>query len=242
MKENYEQDLAYVHHVGFDFFAKGAAPYIIDKVNRIGNGGRQVVDLGCGSGVLAKELTRAGLDVVGFDQSPAMIKIAKKLAPKARFVCDSFLDAEIPDCDVITSTGECLNYLFDGRVSRHSLRKLFRRVYASLTPGGLFLFDVAEPGRAVEPLARPIEGKDWAILLTVDENKKTSVLTRRIVTFRKVGQLYRRTVETHRLKLHRGVDLAADLRSIGFRVRLVRRYGEMVLRPGHVGVIARKPR
>ncbi len=242
MRENYEPDLAYIHHVGFDSFARGAVPFIVENVRRFGNGGRRVVDLGCGSGLLARQLVRRGFDVTGIDQSCAMISIARGQAPGARFVCGSFLDVDLPGCDAVTSTGECLNYLFDGRVSRRALKQLFRRVYACLDPGGLFIFDVAEPGRGMGPAQRHFEGGDWSILLTIDENRKTSTLTRRIVTFRKAGKLYRRTMETHRLKLYRSSALAGDLRSIGFRVRTVRRYGRMDLHPGHVGFVARKAR
>ncbi len=241
MNDHYASDLAYIHHVGFDFYAKGAAPFIVDQLRSAGNGGRRVVDLGCGSGLLAKAFIRRGYDVVGIDQSAAMIKLARKQVPKAKFICGSFLDVALPEADAFTSTGECLNYLFDGRIKRATLRTLFRRIYDRLTPGGLFLFDTAEPGRGSGPRERHFDAKDWSLLLTVDENKKTNVLTRRIVTFRKSGTLYRKSTETHRLKLFRGADLVRDLRAIGFRARTVRQYGDFTLRPGIVGVMARKP-
>jgi SAM-dependent methyltransferase len=39
--------------------------------------GRRVLDVGCGSGPLSAELVQRGADVVGFDSSPAMIRLAE---------------------------------------------------------------------------------------------------------------------------------------------------------------------
>ncbi|MGH7178608.1 MAG: class I SAM-dependent methyltransferase, partial [Tepidisphaeraceae bacterium] len=65
-------------------------------------------------------------------------------------------------------------------------------------------------------------------------------LTRWITSFRRVGKLWRRTDDVHRLRLHRGGDLAEVLRRVGFHVRVVRSYGRLPL-PAHcVGIIARK--
>ena len=50
------------------------------------NGGRRILDLGCGSGFQSKQLFEAGLEVVGLDLSLGMIHEAKKRVPKAKFV------------------------------------------------------------------------------------------------------------------------------------------------------------
>jgi hypothetical protein len=68
------------------------------------------------------------------------------------------------------------------------LRRLFDRVYAALKPGGLFIFDIAEPGRGKGPRQKYREGQDWAVLLEVDEDSTTNLLTRRITSFRRVGK------------------------------------------------------
>jgi hypothetical protein len=66
-------------------------------------------------------------------------------------------------------------------------------------------------------------------------------LTRRITTFRKVGEHYRRADEVHRLRLYRATDIAIELRRVGFRVRRTRSYGRYRLPRAHVAFIARKP-
>jgi len=50
-----------------------------------------VVDLGCGIGHWALELNRAGYRVLGVDQSPAMIRLARRKAPASKFKAASFL-------------------------------------------------------------------------------------------------------------------------------------------------------
>jgi SAM-dependent methyltransferase len=93
------------------------------------------------------ELNRAGYKVLGVDQSPAMIKLARSIAPESKFQVGSLLSAKLPACDGVTSIGECLNYCFDESNSRTRLRGFFRRVHRALRPGGVFVFDIAEPSR-----------------------------------------------------------------------------------------------
>src|SRR5262245_5094280 len=109
----YQEDLSYIHDVGFNFHARGAAKGLLQIFRRHGITQGLVVDLGCGSGIWAAELIRAGHDVLGVDQSEAMIRLARTKAPRARFVPGSFLDVPLPQCHAVTSLGECLCYLFD---------------------------------------------------------------------------------------------------------------------------------
>src|SRR5207249_1166197 len=110
-----------------------------------------------------------------------------------------------------------------------------------LVPGGVFLFDVAEPGRIAEGRRQQYRlEEDWAVLVDTEEDARQQLLTRRITTFRRVGKHYRRDHEVHRLRLLRGPEMAQELREIGFRVRLLRRYGPFQFPPGWVGLLARK--
>jgi 2-polyprenyl-3-methyl-5-hydroxy-6-metoxy-1,4-benzoquinol methylase len=79
----YNEDLAYIHDVGYGGFAEGAAPGVLRILREAGIGDGLVVDLGCGSGIWARHLTDAGYEVVGVDISPAMIRLARKRAPTA---------------------------------------------------------------------------------------------------------------------------------------------------------------
>ena len=71
--EAYKADLAYIHDVGFGDFARRSAPAILEILGQNGIETGLVVDLGCGSGLWAKELSDGGYTVLGVDISPAMI-------------------------------------------------------------------------------------------------------------------------------------------------------------------------
>lgn len=157
------------------------------------------------------------------------------------FTAESFVSFKTPPCQAVTALGEVLNYRFDRRNGAAALVRLFKRVYAALQPGGLFLFDVAEPELSRNRPRCFWEGDDWATLVEYDNDTTKQQLTREIVTFRKVGRLYRRSEETHRLQLYWGADVARMLREVGFRVRLVRGYGSYRLGESLAGFIARKP-
>jgi SAM-dependent methyltransferase len=145
----YSSDLAYIHDVGFGDFARSTAPGLLSLFRRNGIGRGLVVDLGCGSGIWARELLKAGYEVRGVDISTSMIALARKNAPGAKFITGSFLNIDFPDCVAVTALGECFNYTFDASNGFTALRQLFRRVHAALAPGGLLVFDVAvvtQPG------------------------------------------------------------------------------------------------
>jgi SAM-dependent methyltransferase len=202
-----------------------------------------VVDAGCGSGVWARDLTAAGYEVLGIDISPAMIRLARRHAPAAQFRVGSLLSASLPSCDAVTSIGECVNYAFDRRSGRPALARFFRRVFETLRPGGVLIFDVVEPGLAPgAPQRKFVEGPDWAILLEVREDARRRLLTRRITSFRKIGNVYRRSQEIHRLHLYPRADLLAELTRAGFEARVLEGYGRFRFTPAHAAFVARKPR
>jgi len=238
----YQQDLAFIHDTGFTAFVRKSAPGLLRMLQQNGIQGGLVVDAGCGSGVWARLLCDAGYEALGIDQSPSMIRLARKQAPRAKFQVASFLDAKMPACDAVTSIGECVNYAFDpGR--RKELPAFFRKVYDAVRPGGMFVFDIVEPGLITDagPQRRYSEGPGWAILLEVREDKKRRMLTRRIISFRQLGKLYRRSEEIHRLHLYKASELLEELRKAGFEARVLRGYGRFRFARAHAALMARKP-
>jgi SAM-dependent methyltransferase len=243
MKPGYGNDLAYVHDAGHTDFARTAAPFLLAAIRKTGRPTGLVVDLGCGSGVWAHELTRAGYEVLGIDISPAMISLARSRAPSANFRTGSLLAARIPSCIAVTALGECCSYLFD-RNSRQILLRLFRRIHRALAPGGVFVFDVATPGRVSGngPQRNHKAGVDWAVLVTAHEDRRRRLLIRRITTFRQTDRGYRRSEETHRLRLYGRKQVEEYLRRTGFQVTVLSGYGKLRFPLGLVGFRAVKPR
>jgi SAM-dependent methyltransferase len=237
----YGPDLAFVHHDGYGEPARRAAAALLRALGPRHRSGL-VVDLGCGTGVLAREVTGAGYDVLGVDLSADMLDIARSHAPAARFVQGSVVDAEVRPCVGVTAIGECFNYLFDERQALDAMTVVLRRVHDALAPGGLLLFDVAGPGRAGRARVRQAknEGDGWAVFVVAEEDRAAGTLTRDITLFRRVGDLYRRSDERHVLRLYRAEDVHARLEEVGFRVRVLRRYAGYALGPGLTGFLAAK--
>jgi len=238
--QGYREDLAYIHDAGFRNYALNAAPGLLQILHKSGVTDGLVADLGCGSGRWAAELNRVGYRVWGVDQSSAMIRLAREIAPDSGFKIASLLRAPLPSCDAITSIGECLNYCFDEKNNRKELIGLFGRAHRALRPGGVFVFDIAEPARIPRsmPQTKWIEGRDWSLFVSISGDRSQNTLRREIVCFRKMGKLYRRSREIHNLRLYRANDLIQDLAQCGFAARRIVGYGDFRFPPGIAGVLA----
>jgi SAM-dependent methyltransferase len=186
--------------------------------------------------------------VLGFDLSGAMVSLARRAAPRARFEQASFLEVELPACDAVVGVGEVFNYLFDAANTEEALADLFRRAADALRPAGTLLFDAAGPGRVAGggPTRSWFAADEWAVLTEAEETAARAgraELTRRITTFRREGELYRRAREVHRLKLLSPAVVLPMLRSSGFRARVLRGYDGVAFAPAHRVYLARpRPR
>ncbi|MDZ7958113.1 MAG: class I SAM-dependent methyltransferase [Aulosira sp. DedQUE10] len=241
MQNYYKEDLAFIHDVGFYDYALKSAPGILEILAQHNIREGLIVDLGCGSGLSAQEFTKAGYDVLGVDISESMIAIARARVPNAEFRLDSLFQTEIPPCNAVTSISECLNYQFDPNSDHQTLINLFQRIYNALTHGGVFIFDIAEPGQVTPGITKGFtEGEDWVVLVEKQENQEQSILTRRIISFRKVGEHYRRDDEIHHQQLYIAEDIASELIRVGFQVQTMRSYGQYALPKAHAAFIAHK--
>ncbi len=247
----YARDLAFVHDTAFGGFARHAARGIREQLLRHGIASGLVVELGCGSGIVTGKLSRAGYDVLGIDVSRAMLAIARRRAPRARFVCASYHDVVLPRCDAIVAVGEVFNYQLDSGATSSRLSASFRRAFTALRPGGLLVFDVLCPGRTGELTRRGVRrGPGWESAFEATESRSASrstagparathlVTLLRRIEVRRAGRLTR---ETHRLVLFPASHVTGELRRIGFRARVRRGWGSKRLPGTRRVVIARKP-
>jgi SAM-dependent methyltransferase len=222
----YGKNLAYVHDDSFGFIATGAAKVLLAglKLNGIRDG--LVVELACGSGISSRMIVDGGFDVHGFDISADMIELARERVSEARFDVVSLYDAEIPPCVAVTGIGEAFNYRFDERAGFDSMVEVFGRVHEALVPGGIFLFDVAQPGRAHPRLEHTTwDGPAWEVTSETVEAPGTNTLERRITT-KRGAQLDEIEVEIHRLALYDHEAVFAALRQVGFDPATLASYAE----------------
>lgn len=224
----YGSELARIHHLGFGDIAHGAAGRLVEELRRAGHDRGTVVDLGSGSGILAREVLAAGYEVVGVDLSEEMVAIARRTAPGATFHHGSVLDFAIPRCVAVSAVGEVLNYATDPRTGSEQLERLLRRVRDALVDGGIFLLDLAGPGRHDARAERFVDGDRWAIGMRPSESDDGRTLERSISVFTDDGgEAWQRIDEHHRLRLYEPAWVEATLRTAGFgAVTIQATYGE----------------
>src|SRR5579883_2964602 len=131
----YGEDLAYVHRVGFEGLARGAAREILRRLGLAQTPIRHVVDAGCGAGPLSAALTEAGFEVTGIDASAELVALAQARAPRARFIHGSIYEVEMPRCEAVVALGEPLTYHAEGCDAEALVAKFFHSASATMPPG-----------------------------------------------------------------------------------------------------------
>ena len=107
----------------------------------IGPDRRTILDLGCGPGLYAERLARAGYDVTGVDFSVNSIAYAqeraKKLGLNIDYSCLNYLDMDYREqFDAVL-----MIYCDFGVLTADERAGLINKIYAALKPGGVFVFD-----------------------------------------------------------------------------------------------------
>ena len=98
---------------------------------------RDVLDLGCGTGLELDELLllRPDLRATGLDLCPAMLEQLKAKHPDVRTVCGDYFTADLgQDCWDAVISFESLHHFSPAKKA-----DLYRRVRESLRPGGVFM-------------------------------------------------------------------------------------------------------
>jgi trans-aconitate methyltransferase len=100
--------------------------------------GERILDLGCGDGLIARELADRGCKVIGVDASPAQVDAARRLN----------LDARVMDGQALEFDGE-----FDAVFSNAALHwmkespeAVLAGVFRALVPGGRFVAELGGQG------------------------------------------------------------------------------------------------
>ena len=107
--------------------------------------GGAILDLCCGTGIVTVPLAETGLEVVGVDISEAMLAQAQAKAKGRQnltFYLQDALEFSTSQCFGLTlMTGNA----FQCFLTDKDLITLFAKVYALLSPGGMFIFDTRLP-------------------------------------------------------------------------------------------------
>ncbi|MGB4248480.1 MAG: class I SAM-dependent methyltransferase [Pseudohongiellaceae bacterium] len=105
------------------------------------SGGREYLDLACGTGQHLADMQRRGFVASGLDNSAHMLAQAQLRCPDAQLLlCDIAAFEQVAQFDLIT----CFLYSIHYSHPTAALAQTLRRAWLALKPGGLFLFNAVD--------------------------------------------------------------------------------------------------
>ena len=117
--------------------------YITDLLHKYGIMDGIVLELGCGTGNLTKRLASKGYDMIGVDNSEAMLEVAmekERTNPQGiLYLLQDMREFELyGTVRAVVSVCDSMNYLLE----EGELEQVFRLVNNYLDPKGIFIFDL----------------------------------------------------------------------------------------------------
>lgn len=209
------EGLAWLYNAHWEDFGGRAMPAIEGLLLPKLPAGAAILDVCCGPGHLARELSGRGYSVAGFDLSEAMLRFARANAPEAEFFRADARSFTLPPIhQAAISTFDSLNHL----MHLEELAGVFRNVYAALAPGGLFLFDLnTEEGyRSFWEGSFNIVAGDHACIVRCDYDEQQRTAEFNITIFR-LREHWERSDLRLTQRCHSEREVRSALRSAGFR-------------------------
>jgi predicted TPR repeat methyltransferase len=180
---------------------------------------RSVLDLCCGTGLLAGELMARGYRIIGVDASEAMLAVARKrLGPQTALSRMTLPDLTLEGVfDAAVCTVDGFNYL-----TPEELRLTMARVADRLRPAGWLVFDLHTDAMMDFTISHGVVAgqaakNDFLISSVVDPSARTCD-TKIVVTRPRDGDPF---CERHRQYFHTDTDVRASLQDAGFAVTAV---------------------
>ncbi|PRY12858.1 class I SAM-dependent methyltransferase [Kineococcus rhizosphaerae] len=221
--------LAVLHDLFEDPARPDLDPYLVRATRE--PRARRVVDVGCGTGVLAARLARAGLDVVGVDPAAASLAVARDREPRVRWLQAGAADlpALAPDleADLAVMTGNVAQVFTTDTGWDAALAGVAR----ALRPGGRLVFETRRPAaRDWENWSTATQHRDVPGTGHVTKRFELLDVTGALVTFRNTFDLAGTVVVSESTLRFRDLpELEGSLRRNGFTVQDV---GQAPDRPG----------
>lgn len=190
-------------------------------------GANCIVDLGCGTGLLTRELATDGRLVLGIDPAPAMLAVARLQpgAGRVRWINGDASALGMPGADLVVMTGNVAQVFLDDSEWTATLRA----IHGALRPGGYLAFESRHPAdRAWERWNRPATYKRFDSPFGPMESwlELVSVVGERVRfeghnVFNATGEV---VVSTSELRFRSGAGLTSSLTDSGYTIEHV--YGD----------------
>ena len=196
---------------------------VVDFYNQIlsreGLKPRTAVDLACGTASVAIRLAEQGLQVTAVDMSEDMLTVASQKASgmdnPPRFVCQPLQELHLPKgVDLAVCALDSLDYITDPVDCAQAIK----RIYKTLNPGGIFIFDVNTPEklRAMDGQVFLDEDDDVYCVWRGEFDAETNICSYGMDLFQREGDCWYRSFEEHREYAYSQEQLIGYLKDAGF--------------------------
>ncbi|MDI6031593.1 class I SAM-dependent methyltransferase [Flavobacterium sp. LB2P84] len=107
---------------------------------------KTILEIGSGTGNLAKRFQEKNQDYIGLDYSQSMIAIAKERNKNGTFIHGDMRDFELEKpVDCILITGRSTSYL----ITNEDINNTFESIYKNLNKDGILIFDFIDANRFI---------------------------------------------------------------------------------------------
>ncbi len=220
----YEQYAAVYDAAGQLAFSQRMIPYLQRLLKRHPAPGTTMAEVACGTGTVAIAMASAGWRVYGIDASARMLEQARAKAADAgvavQWSQQDMRSLTLPEpVHLVTCLYDSINYM----LTSDDLATAFGQAYASLVPGGLYLFDM----NTAAVMATMWDGETYftetdalSVIMATDYDAQRQRTTVRVTCFERVAEsgLYRKIAEQHVEQAYPEEHVATLLTDTGFEV------------------------
>lgn len=235
----YRDALALAHHEGFAAHAARCAPGILALLEPVRQRNGLVLELGCGSGHLTRQLADAGHRVIATDASPAMLALTRRhVAGAADIRCLALPDDALPDADAVVAVGHVLSYLADEAAIHRALAAAAR----ALRPGGVLAIDLCDLAFGLPTGDVRVWRREGWVLVTEYSRPSHNRFVRDLTVFTRSGDsCWRRDDERHENVLVDTASIPAILARHGVEAEVRSSFGTERLPHGLAVVVGHRP-
>jgi SAM-dependent methyltransferase len=169
-----------------------------------------IIDVACGTGILAAELHKRKYQIIGVDVSSEMIEVACRNHPNIKFLVEDIRFMKLGvEADLVTCAFDSMNYLLGDK----QLSEACRNIHRHLRHEGYFLFDINTPAHYIkhisEVINREVAGKKFKQRIDYSEDSRIARITFDFCS----GE-----IEEHIQRAYTNEEVTCHLSKSGFKV------------------------